>query len=148
MVFLNWKREAIENLKDYSAKKTSIQNIADEIGELNSKKASIRSATADGTAAKGGGSVREDVMLDNIIRAEKLSDNLRDVRRWVSRVDTGLSALDDEERLLLDRFYINPERGAADTLAFELSVDIKTVYHRKDRALRKFTVAMYGCVES
>jgi hypothetical protein len=48
----------------------------------------------------------------------------------------------------LERFYIKPEKGAADRLASDLNLDVKTVYKRKDAALRHFTVSLYGGVES
>lgn len=143
-----WKHEAIENLKDYSAKKASIQNLTDEIKELTAKRGSIRSATSDGVAVKGGGSGREDAMINNIVRLDKLRENLHDAEQFIYRMDRGLEFLEIGEKELLVRFYITPERHAAEHFADELGVDVKTVYHRKDRALRKFTIAMYGCTES
>ena len=143
-----WKREAIECLKDYKAKSLSINNLQDEISELTANKNGIRSATADSTPIKGGGNGREDALINSMVRLENLRTNLREVVRWVKRIERGLSALNEEEKILLTRFYIAPEKGAAERLATDLSIDIKTVYHRKDRALRKFTIAMYGCTES
>lgn len=40
------------------------------------------------------------------------------------------------------------DRYAVEDLASELIIDTKTVYRRKDSALRKFTIALYGVVES
>lgn len=143
-----WKYEAIENLKDYSAKKASIQNLTDEIMELTAKRGSIRSATADGIAVKGGGSGREDAMINNMVRLDKLQENLHDTEQFIARMDRGLDFLELDENELLVRFYIEPEKHVAEHFADELGIDVKTVYHRKDRALRKFTIAMYGCIES
>jgi len=145
---LYWKRDAIECLKEYNAKNISVHNLQDEIAELTARKNGIRSATGDATPVKGGGNGREDAMINSMVRLERLQTNLREVKRWVARMERGLSSLIEEEMKLLTRFYITPEKGAADRLATELSCDVKTVYHRKDRALRKFTIAMYGCVES
>ena len=143
-----WKRDAIECLKDYNAKSISVHNLQDEIAELTAKKNGIRSATGDGTPVKGGGNGREDALINSMVRLERLQTNLREVKRWVARMERGLSSLTEEERKLLTRFYITPEKGAAERLATDLNIDIKTVYHRKDRALRKFTIAMYGCMEN
>ena len=60
---MNWKYEAIEKLKEYSAKKQSLKSIPEEMARLESAMQSIRSATADGTPVSGGGSGREDMML-------------------------------------------------------------------------------------
>lgn len=145
---MNWKFEAVDKLKQYEAKKQSLHSIPEEIRRLESAMQSIRSATADGTPVKGGGSGREDMMLSNIVHREELERSLEQAKIWVELVDAGLEILSDEERLVLDRFYIHPEKGAADRLAGDLMVDVKTVYRRKDAAIRHFTVCLYGGTES
>lgn len=145
---MNWKYEAIDKLKQYEAKKQSLESIPFEIARLGSVMKSIRSATADGTPVQGGGSGREDMMLSNIVQREELERSLEQAQKWVDLVDAGLDILSEEERLILDRFYIHSERGAADRLAGDLHMDVKTVYKRKDDALRRFTISLYGGTES
>jgi len=145
---LNWKSVAIDKLKDYGAKLIGVQNMSEEIQELKVRRRGIRSASSDSIAVHGGGSGREDAMLNSIVLQKELEINLQGSQRWIKRVENGLSVLDEEERRILERFYIKPERGAAERLSMDLGVDVKTVYHRKDRALRKFAIAMCGCCES
>lgn len=82
------------------------------------------------------------------MKREELGRSLEQTKKWVELVELGLSVLNDEERLILDGFYIRSEKGAADRLAGDLALDVKTVYRRKDAALRRFTIALYGCLES
>ena len=145
---MNWKYEAAEKLRQYEAKKKSLDSIQDEIRRLESAMQSIRSAMADGTPVKGGGSGREDMMLSNIVHREELERSLEQTKIWVELVDAGLEILSAEERMILDRFYIHPEKGAADRLAGDMKLDIKTVYRRKDEALKHFTICLYGGTES
>ena len=145
---MNWKVEAIDKLRQYEAKKHSLYSIPIEIARLKSAMQSIRSATADCTPVNGGGSGREDMMLSNIVYREELERSLDQVKKWVAQVDAGLEILSADERLILDRFYIHHEKGAADRLAGDLKIDVKTVYRRKDAALRHFTVCLYGATES
>lgn len=145
---MDWKFEASEKLKQYEAKKQSLRSIPGEIARLESEMLSIRSATADGTPVKGGGSGREDRLLSNIVHREELERALERAKIWVELVDAGLEILSREERQILERFYIYPEKGAADRLAGDLMVDVKTVYRWKDAALRHFTVCLYGGTES
>lgn len=145
---MNWKYEAIEKLKQYEAKKRSLQSIPAEIRRLESAMKSIRSATADGSPTIGGGSGREDMMLSNIVNREELERSLDQAQIWVELVDAGMDILSEEERLILERFFIRPEKGAADRLAGDLNIDVKTVYRRKEAALRRFTICLYGGVES
>lgn len=60
----------------------------------------------------------------------------------------GLEILSQEERLLLDRFYIHPSKGNVDRLCEELGLERTAVYSRKDKALRHFTLCLYGMVEA
>lgn len=145
---MNWKIEAIEKLKMYEAKRQALQSIPEEAARLKSSMSSIRSASADSSPVTGGGSGREDMMLSNIVQREELRRSYTQAKRWVAAVEGALGVLTKEERLILDRFYITPEKNAADRLAGELLIDVKTVYRRKDAALRKFTVALYGEIEN
>lgn len=86
-------------------------------------------------------------MLNNIVQREELERSLEQAKMWVALVEAGWEILTEEERLILERFYVHPERGAADRLAGDLSLDVKTVYKRKDAALRRFTISLYGGTE-
>lgn len=143
---MEWKYEAIDKLKKYEAKKSSLQSIPREIRTLDMQMQNIRSAAADGTPAQGG-SGREDMLLSCIVKKEELRNSLEMAKDWVKRVETGLSVLSEEERLILDRFYMNPDRGNVDRLCGELSVEKATVYRYREKALRHFTLAVYGCTE-
>lgn len=145
---MDWKSEAIDKLKQYEAKRESLEIIPKQIAEVDSTMASIRSARIDGTPVKGGGNGREDMMLNCVVRKDELCRCLERAGLWVEIVSKGLEILDPDDRLVLDRFYIHPEKYAADRLAGDLGIDVKTVYARKDRALRKFTIALYGVMES
>ena len=120
---MNWKYEAIEKLKEYSAKKQSLKSIPEEMARLESAMQSIRSATADGTPVSGGGSGREDMMLSNIVHREELARSLEQARKWVSLVDSGLESLSADEKKILSKFYISPARGNVDALCEELGVE-------------------------
>ena len=145
---MNWKFEAIEKLKEYTARKNAITSIPEEIKRLEEDAQRIRAASTDATPVQGGGSAREDMLLSNIVHREELQRRLSDALRWVEIVDGGLAVLTDEDRLVLDRFYIHPMRGNVDRLCDELAVEKAAVYKRKEKALHRFTVALYGATES
>lgn len=143
-----WKYKAIDKLKDYDAQKVAIDNLKDEIARLESEAISIRSATVDGTPVKGGGSRREDRLLDNIVKREECKRALERAKMSVKIVDRGMSALDKEDMISLDRMYITREKGAVSRLADEMNLlDERSVYKRVDKALRRFTLALYGITE-
>lgn len=144
---MDWKREAADKLRKYQAKKESLRSIPEEIQMYEEMFNGIRSASADSTPVAGGGSTREDMLLSNITNREELKLALKQARRWVGIVDRGMAVLSEEERLILDRFYIHPAKGNVERICGELGVEKASVYRRRDAALQHFTIALYGATE-
>ena len=146
---MDWKREAADKLKCYEARATSFDRAKEELYRLELDMSRIRSATTDGTPVSGSGSsTREDAMVNNITRREELKRAMKEARAWVEIVEGGLAVLDDEERHILDRFYIHRAKGNVERLCNELHLEKSRVYELKDNALRHFTLALYGVVET
>lgn len=145
---MNWKREAIDKLKNYEVHRQALENIPQEIKRLESVWTGIRSAVTDSTPVSGGGSTREDLMLSNIVHRDELKQRMKEACLWVSQVDKALAILDDEERLVLDLFYIHRDKGSVGELCERLSVERSAIYDRRDKALRRFTIALYGVTET
>lgn len=141
-----WKNEAVSKLKSYAAKKVALENLPMQIQEQAEALSSIRSANPDAVPVRGNVS-REDVILNNVVYRKELEESFLQVKRWVAIVDHALGILTPEEKTLLERFFIYAEPKAADRLAGDLCMDVKTIYRRKDDALRKFTIALYGITE-
>lgn len=139
-----WKKQAINELEMYEANIQAQANIADQIRELEAALTSIRSPGADAECIRVGGNGKDDWYLNNITARELLRENLTATRKSVKRVERSLDVMNEEEKMILRRFFITQEKKAADRLAGDLRVDVKTVYFKRDAALRKFTVAMYG----
>ena len=87
-------------------------------------------------------------MLSNIVHRDELKRRLKEAKLWVSVVDRALEVLDDEERLVLDRFYIHRAKGAVVELCDRLNLEKSAVYDRRGKALRHFTLALYGVTET
>lgn len=136
----DWKNEAIEKLKDYEAKRQALRIIPREIEQLESELVGLKNAPVDES--------NKDRILDCTMQRAELLRNLKHAHLWVADVSAALDILDQDDRRLLERFYIDGRSRAATELATEFIADIKTIYRRKDNALRKFTIALYGCTES
>ena len=86
-------------------------------------------------------------MLDNIVERERLKLVYHADRRLVRLIERGLSKLSEEERLVIDLFYIDRPRDHLDELTKRLGYEKTQIYRIKDAALYKFTVTMYGITE-
>ena len=145
---MDWKAEAKEKLRRYNAMQNAIISIPQEIKRLEIEYQSIRSSRTDGTPVKGGGSGREDALLNNLVNRQELEWSLEQAQKWKHVTDQALSILDDEDRLILRLLYISPSNGSMTTLCRELGCEKSSIYNKRDKALHTFTIALYGTIET
>ena len=141
---MNWKEEATQKLRQYDAMHSALKNLPDELKRLEQAACAIRAARTDGTPVKGGTNRREDMLLSNMVHREELANTLSQAKLWVSATDRALGALTPEEKLILYRMYMYPERNALDRLCQELDLEQSSIYRRRDQALNRFVTAYYG----
>ena len=145
---MQWKEEAMEKLKRYSAMRTAEKNIPEQICMLEANAVTLRSSAAPKLGGHSGVRGREDALINNMAERQELEWSLARGKQWLAVTDRGLNALDPEEILILQRMYLFPERKAVDRLCGELGVEQATVYRKRDKALHHFTTAMYGFSET
>jgi hypothetical protein len=145
---MDWRKEAVSELREYEAKKTSIISLAEELALLDAEAVRIGGASSDSVPVHGGGNAWEDKQINLIVRRDKLQAAMKHTQEWVRRVERGMSQLSEEETRVLDRFYINPAKGNVDRLCEELCLEKTAVYSRREVAVRHYTLARFGCIET
>lgn len=143
---MNWKTEAINDLKKYSQRKAAIENLNRRIAALEERFVSLR-GMPDGERVMGGAPKGDEVWLDNICEREKLAFSLKTVEILTELTERGLSSLDERERRVLEGFYIDDMQNHTERLCRELNMEKSTLYRLKDAALERFTRSEYGIVE-
>ena len=80
---------------------------------------------------------------------EKLCERVdEDLKPQVVTLARAVAALDEDERHIIEVMCIESVRGAVEQLCNEFGeVDERTIYRRRNRALRHLTVMYYGAVE-
>ena len=86
-------------------------------------------------------------MINNILHRQELTWTLEQAQMWLQITDRALTALTKEERQILHSLYIYPEKGGVERLCKELGLESSSVYRRRDKALKHFTMAYYGIEE-
>lgn len=138
---------AIDRLRDYPARVIALNTIPQQIAAVEAQLTSIRSATTDGEPVSGGSNKREDMVIANILRRDRLQAGL-EVAKWeVAAVEAALAALTEEEQRILDLFYMHRTKDYIARLCDELCLERSRVYELKSDALRKFALAMCGTVD-
>jgi DNA-directed RNA polymerase specialized sigma subunit len=145
---MNWKHEAVNKLRRYDAMQRATVNLPLEIKRLKAETEAVRSGLQVGFAGGKSSRSKEDALLDNLMKRQQLQWSLDQAESWTGTVSRALGALEPEEQLILQQLYILPREGAVGQLMERLSVERSTVYRRRDKALKKFTLSLYGGEES
>ena len=145
---MNWKNEAVAKLRRYDAMQRATVNIPLEINRLKAESEAVGCGLSAG--AYGGRDMRrkEDLLMDNLMIRQQLQWSLDQAECWTGTISRALAALEPEERLILQQMYIVPQSGALERLSDSLGVEKSSIYRRRDKALQKFTLSLYGAEES
>ena len=139
--------DVITDLQNYTLYRLALANTRDAIEECEREIIIVRSAINEDKPIDSSNYDNQKVISDLLKKKISLETNYDLNRRRVRRIARGLAALSDDERKVLNLFYINRPRGYVDILCEELAVERSQVYRIKNRALYKFTVSQYGSPE-
>lgn len=145
---MNWQKEAIADLRCHEKRKAALESLADELRELRARTYGTSSPAADAVPVQGGSSTAEERWIAAIDELERKKEIYRLTKRRVDAVERGLAALDEQQREILEAFFINRVQGHVQALAEKYHVEQSRVYQMKDQAVRDFTLARYGISEA
>ena len=148
MHHIDYRSLAIERLQSYPAQKASLEGLEQEIRMLEERMTAPRGgASSDATPVREGGNRYEDRLLTDIAKKEEMKWAKERACFETLRVGNALNALSDEQRLILDRFYMHRQSGYVERLCEELGYEKTQIYKMKDDALYLFTLNLYGVIE-
>lgn len=145
---MNWKTEATEKLRSYEIMRKALVNLPREIDRLEAEFTGIGAQRFTSAVTAREQRSREERMLNNIVKRQELQWSLDQARLWMQNVTEALDVLEPEEKGILQQLYISPEVGAMERMCEKLCLEKSSIYRKRDSALRKFTLAMYGATES
>lgn len=143
---MDWKKEAREKLREYSYKAAGIERASKEIARLESEFGRLRSSAGGGPA--GPKTEYDTAMINNIAKREELAQAIAIAQAAVDLVSAALDELPDKEREILQAMYISRGKGTASSLCEKYNIEPSTLYYHRDKALRHFTLSLYGVSES
>ena len=139
---INWKKEAIEELKRLEDLKESIHHLNERI-ELTQNQLYNISAVQIGERVGGSGD-GDDVRLSKMVELEELKARKLITEKRVQLLQDCLDKLSEEQRLILNRFYIRHTNDYIEELEEVLYKSRTQIYQEKDRALRRLVRLLYG----
>ena len=141
---IEWKSIAIKELRTYGEVCLSLQTLPDLIERQKLIVGRIRTSNPAKVSRKA--QSNNDTQLSAIVYRDELEQRLKEVKKTVAAIDKALSAMTEEEYMLLDILFIHPRKNGVDMLCEKLCIERTAVYERRNKALEKFTRSLYGCV--
>lgn len=137
----------IQELKDYALWRHSLDIIPQRIAEIDEKMLSLGGGGADTPVKSSGTNKQEEKLcacIDEKIKLQKTLDGLQIKKKYI---EDGLSKLSDEERSVLDIFYMQGLKyhDALEKCLIEMPyMTESTIDRTKRRALRKYSLCEFG----
>lgn len=145
---MNWQKEAIEDLKNYNNLKEGIKSLKLRINSLNNNYKAIKTGDFSMQKVQGGKNKSSDErLIDNIAQRERLSLVLKADQMLAERIEQGLQALNEQERLVIEELVIKDKKNAIIELSRTLAYEKSKIYTMRNEAIKKFTIFMYGITE-
>lgn len=135
---MDWKLCAIDDLRRYKQMKIGVLNSKDKLRLISQAAASPRTSLGKKNP------INNPSLINSLVEKEKLSSNIKSVQKLISIIERGLDSLTDEERTILEKFYMSDCPSSIRHLSEEFGYEPRSLYRKRDRALARFTLAMYG----
>lgn len=142
---MDYKDWIIPELKAYDGKRKSLQNTLDQIKELELKATAIKATVFDKDVVDGGGdNKRDEMLMENILKRQELETNYEATKVEVANIEHRLSQLSDEDRFILETFFIYKQYNPVERLCDVLCIEQAQVYRRREKALKNYALLTCG----
>ena len=144
---MNHKKKTIERLRNLPEVRLSLVNLPEQIASLEHQLVALRAARTDGDPVSGGTNHREDQIIDIISEIDECKADLAKAKAEEQQISRSMAMLTRNERMAMERFYINDEKYAAERLCEDLGYERSQVYNIKTKGLERLARCLYGHVE-
>ena len=141
---MNLRAQVVERLCNYELMDVAVKNLQEQIRWLKLNQEGIHAVRTDRVAVRNQPGRGEERLLENIEQRQKLENALENTKRWLQITDRAMTALSKEEQLILRKLYIHKTPGALNELCQRFEMEKSSVYRKRDRALDKLELALYG----
>lgn len=145
MLYQQYKKQAISDLKNYHELKGSIENLSQRIAFL--QKADLYSGVSLQQRVMASRS-SDSSMVYHLSQIEEMELKLHQARLYAAKIDNALAMLSPKEKEILTAFYINRQRRSVNKLAEETFSDRSWLYRRAQKALDRYIEIYFGITKN
>ena len=145
--YLDKRSATIAAIKDYDAMRFILNSTDDEIKRIHDKMTGVGSPDYDGMPKVCNPQAAEERIIKNIEEIDIIKERYRQAVEYMDWFRPAWEQLTDEERYCLETFYGDSNgygSSAACYIAEYLNIEQPTAYKRKNRALDRLTVLLFG----
>ncbi len=145
--YLDKRSATIAAIKDYETMQFIINNTDDEIKRVNEKMTSLGSPNWDGMPRTHNPQAAEERIINTIAEIDILKERYRQAVEYMEWFQPAWDQLSEEEKFCLESFYGDGNTygsSAAFYIAEYLHIETPSAYKRKNRALDRLTVLLFG----
>ena len=145
--YLDKRSATIAAIKDYDAMRFILNSTDDEIKRIHDKMTGVGSPDYDGMPKTHNPQAAEERIIKNIEEIDVIKERYRQAVEYMDWFRPAWEQLTDEERYCLETFYGDSNgygSSAACYIAEYLNIEQPTAYKRKNRALDRLTVLLFG----
>ena len=143
---MEYKLLSKKKLREFNKIKSSIFNLEERIKLLKEILNALKKDENKLNINKN--NIKNEKHSTVISEIEDLTQILTYRKYEVRRIERAIRALPKEHQLILDKFYINYETNYLNFLMSELGYERRSIYYHRDKALKDFTLAMYGIIDA
>ena len=134
----------INRLEKLESNRVALEILPERLKELEAAADGLRAQKLNGVQVTGGGGDPAEALTANIEERARLGEKVRGIATEVMILDRALGSLTEEERLVLELFYIRRRKDHVGELKQRLGYESSTIYRIKDTALKRLSERLYG----
>ena len=144
--FLNKREATKEAVRAYNSMKFVVAHGEEEIKEVRSRMGGATTPALDGMPRTHNPQSHENSLLAGIAEIDVLKERYRQALEYMEWFMPALEQLSEDERYVLDVFYMNGEEdgGRIDHIMEHFKIMRKTAYNRASRSLNHLAMLLYG----
>lgn len=145
--YLDKRSAAVDALKDYSSMRFIIDHTDEEIKAAYEKMSGVSSPQFDGMPRSHNPQAAEDRIIKGIEEIDVLKERYRQAVEYMAWFLPAWEELSEDERYVLEAFYGETNEygsSAADEVADYFQIERASAYRRKNRALERLTILLFG----
>ena len=144
--YLDKQQATLNALNDYKNMETIIEITPQEIKDIRVDMVKTRSSAPDGMPHTRNIRSGENMLCSAIDQCDVMNNRYQQAVEFMSWFAPAWLQLFEEERLLLEAFYMEEDNKttAVEKISELLHLERAQIYRRKDKALNRLTIFLYG----